>query len=160
MWKGRADRAPPYYPADRTCSCPHCYSTNHRPQQQETSGIPSRKSFYSLKIPGFRDNNDVTKGKCVKTKLSSFIRTFVYSLIFLSREACLTNMFAFVILLACVLYAAAASPTLGIEFASAANQLPTLTLPYGTWRAASYDSTNDVSDEYFISYQSTRDSLS
>jgi hypothetical protein len=34
--------------------------------------------------------------------------------------------------------------TLGVEFASTSNSLPILTLPYGRWRAASYDSVNDV----------------
>jgi hypothetical protein len=34
---------------------------------------------------------------------------------------------------------------LGIQVTSTpSNHLPTLTLPYGTWRAASYDHINDV----------------
>lgn len=44
-------------------------------------------------------------------------------------------------------FSAVASPnpqTLGVQFASTPSSLPTLTLPYGTWRAASYDSVNDV----------------
>jgi hypothetical protein len=36
------------------------------------------------------------------------------------------------------------SQTLGVEFGSTPNSLPILTLPYGRWRAASYDSVNDV----------------
>src|SRR5450756_1345176 len=36
------------------------------------------------------------------------------------------------------------SQTLGVEFASTPNSLPILTLPYGRWRAASYDSVSDV----------------
>jgi hypothetical protein len=51
-----------------------------------------------------------------------------------------------------VLYAASAlaapSPllddTTGLEFTSSTGSLPLLKLPYGTWRATSYDSVNDV----------------
>src|SRR6266487_1274209 len=33
---------------------------------------------------------------------------------------------------------------LGVKFDKRGNSMPTLTLPYGTWRAANYDSNGDV----------------
>ena len=46
-------------------------------------------------------------------------------------------------LLSLVLYCLAAPPELGIKFDKQNGQLPTLTLPYGTWRARKF--TDDVS---------------
>lgn len=43
-----------------------------------------------------------------------------------------------------VALARAAPANLGIKFDKRANALPTLTLPYGTWRAHSYDPNGDV----------------
>ena len=36
-------------------------------------------------------------------------------------------------------------PSLGLKFDKRDDGLPTLTLPYGTWRAANYDANGDVS---------------
>lgn len=61
------------------------------------------------------------------------------------------NMLAPVFALTCALYVVGslADTALGTEFALNASSLPTLKLPYGTWRAASYDTTNDVRTQPF-----------
>lgn len=37
-----------------------------------------------------------------------------------------------------------AGPQLGVKFSKRQNELPTLTLPYGTWRASEYNADADV----------------
>ncbi|KAK0640224.1 Secreted lipase [Lasiodiplodia hormozganensis] len=47
-------------------------------------------------------------------------------------------------LLATAVCAAPAGPQLGVKFSKRQNELPTLTLPYGTWRASEYNADADV----------------
>jgi hypothetical protein len=56
----------------------------------------------------------------------------------------IASIFSFILCVNVTVAAKIRSPALGIKFDSS-SALPTLTLPYGTWRAFSYDSVNDVS---------------
>jgi len=55
-------------------------------------------------------------------------------------------MLTYTLILACTLYAATslADTAFRVQFSSSFDALPTLTLPYGTWRAITYDSADDV----------------
>ena len=53
-------------------------------------------------------------------------------------------MFLLLALSALAGFSAAAPTSLGLKFDKRSGSLPTLTLPYGTWQASSYDADGDV----------------